>query len=100
VALADEPVCVLVRLRSGRCFYAAPAPTLAAATGRPHRHGTKFACDDPLTWPKPSDEWIHTEASYGQVRLRTGAGLHAIPQNHAKRGTRQAKPQVSGTVIR
>jgi len=68
VALADEPVCLLVRLRSGRCFYAAPDPTQAAATGRPRRHGAKFACDDPLTWPKPSDEWTHTEAGYGQVR--------------------------------
>src|SRR5258708_34625412 len=39
LALADEPVCLLVRLRSGRCFYAdprsdAPAPHGAAAPAR------------------------------------------------------------------
>jgi len=89
-----------VRLRSGRCFYAAPDPAQVAATGRPRRYGAKFACDHPLTWPTPSDEWTHTEAAYGQVRLRAWAGLHAIPQHHAKRGTRQAQPQVIGTGIR
>jgi hypothetical protein len=100
VALATERVCLLVRLRSGRCFYAPPDPMLAASTGRPRRHGAKFHCDEPLTWPAPSDEWVHAEAEYGQVRLRAWAGLHAIPQNHPQRGTRQAKPLVTGTLIR
>jgi hypothetical protein len=100
VALAQEPVCVLVRLRSGRCFYAPPDPSTAAATGRPRRHGAKFVCDHPDTWPPPTAEWEHPEAGYGHVRLRAWAGLHAIPQNHARRGTRQAKPLITGTLIR
>jgi hypothetical protein len=98
VALADEPVCLLVRLRAGRCFYAAP---LAAPTGgRPRRHGAKFVCDDPTTWSEPTDAWNHTEAQYGRVQVQAWSGLHAIPQNHAQRGTRRAKPIVVGTLIR
>src|SRR5215208_4780853 len=38
-------VAVLVRLRSGRCFYADPPLRAGAPVGRPPRHGAKFACD-------------------------------------------------------
>lgn len=47
LALADEPVGLLVRLRAGRCFYA--DPTAHPTTGRPRRHGAKFVCADPAT---------------------------------------------------
>jgi hypothetical protein len=49
--LADLPIVVLVRLRSDRCFYADPPPRPPGATGRPRRHGAKFSCADPATWP-------------------------------------------------
>jgi hypothetical protein len=98
VALAEAPVCLLVRLRSGRCLYA--APSLAPTGGRPRRHGQKFVCDDPTTWPEPSAVWASTQPQYGRVRIQAWNGLHPIPQNHAKRGTRQAKPIVTGTLIR
>ena len=45
--LDGEHVAVLVRLRSGRCFYA--DPVRQPPVGRPWRHGRKFACDDPAT---------------------------------------------------
>ena len=88
----------LVRLRSGRCFYADPpqGPT----GGRPRRHGTKLVCDDPTTWPPPTSEWRTTDVNYGRVLVQCWSGLHAIPHNHAKRGTRQARPIVRGTLIR
>ena len=98
VALADEPVCLLVRLRAGRCFYAAPSS--APTGGRPRRHGAKFRCDDPATWPPPTARWDHDEPHYGHVCVQAWSGLHAIPQNHARRGTRQARPLVTGTLIR
>jgi len=47
--LAAVPVAVLVRLRSGRCFYADPPPRSPGATGRPRRHGAKFAFADPTS---------------------------------------------------
>ena len=40
--LAEVPAAVLVRLRSGRCFYADPPPRAPGSTGRPRRHGAKF----------------------------------------------------------
>ncbi len=98
IALAHEGVHLLVRLRSGRCFYAPPETLPVAATGRPRRHGA--ACADAATWPPPTAEWTQTTGDYGVVRLRAWAGLHAIAQNHAQRGTRQAKPLVTGTLIR
>jgi hypothetical protein len=98
VALAGEDVNVLVRLRSGRCFYADPLQEPTG--GRPRRHGSKFVCEDQTSWPKPTEEWSTADAEYGRVQLQCWSGLHAIPQNHVKRGTRQARPLVRGTLIR
>jgi hypothetical protein len=98
VALAGEDGGVLVRLRSGRCFSADPPKEPTG--GRPRRHGTKLVCDDPTTWPTPSEEWSMPDTDYGQVRLQCWNGLHAIPHNHEKKGTRQARPIVRGTLIR
>jgi DDE superfamily endonuclease len=49
--LAQERVAVLVRLRADRCFYAEPPARPPGANGRPRRHGAKFNCADPTTWP-------------------------------------------------
>src|SRR5437764_7106367 len=54
--LDGERVAVLVRLRSGRCFYADPAPGPAGQEGHPRRHGAKFACADERTWWTPTAE--------------------------------------------
>jgi hypothetical protein len=97
-ALAGLDVSILVRLRSGRCFYADPPP--GPTGGRPRRHGAKLVCDDPTTWPRPSDEWRTTDADYGWVRIQCWGGLHSIPQIHDRRGTRQARPIGRGTLIR
>jgi hypothetical protein len=98
LALADEPVCLLVRLRAGRCFYA--DPTTQPATGRPRRHGAKFVCDDPATWPAPTDQWSTEDPQYGRVQLQAWNGLHAKPQQHTSRGSRRPRPLVRGTLIR
>ncbi len=98
LALAGQPVCLLVRLRAGRCFYA--DPTTQPKTGRPRRHGAKFVCDDPTTWPEPSAQWSSDDPGYGQVQLQAWGGLHSLPQQHAGRGTRGPRPLVRGTLIR
>lgn len=97
--LNDQSVALLVRLRRNRCFYLDPDPALAAATGRPRRHGHKFACRDAATWPEPSDEYVTEDLQYGQVRVRAWSGLHAVPQNHATKGARSPKPVITGTVL-
>ncbi len=101
LALANAPICLLVRLRAGRCFYADPTSQLP--TGRPRRHGAKFVCDDPTTWPAPTAQWSTDDPQYGHVQLQAWSGLHPIPQQHAGRGTRtqpHARPLVRGTLLR
>jgi hypothetical protein len=95
--LGDAPVAVLVRLRRGRCFYA--DPTSQPTTGRPRRHGAKFVCEDPATWPAPTAEQSCKDSQYGQVRVRAWAELHAKSQNHPARGSRRTKPVTRGTVV-
>jgi hypothetical protein len=97
--LGEAPVATLVRLRAGRCFYADPDPATRTATGRPRRHGRKFACKDPATWPTPTAGQVADDAQYGMVRVRAWAGLHTIPQNHATKGSRGPKPLVRGTLV-
>src|SRR5215213_1533525 len=95
--LAGTRAAILVRLRSDRCFYA--DPTSQPRTGRPRRHGAKFACAEPATWPAPTAEYAVEDGQYGPVRVRAWSGLHAIPQHHPGRGTRGPRPIVRGTVV-
>ncbi len=95
--LDGERVAVLVRLRSGRCFYA--EPTQQPRTGRPRRHGRKLACDDPTTWWTPTAEHREEHAQYGMVRVRAWAAVHAKTQNHPTRGSRRPRPLVRGTLV-
>ena len=95
--LDGERVAALVRLRSGRCFYA--APDRQPATGRPRRHGRKFACDDPATRWAPTVEHTGDHGQYGHVRVRAWAGVHAKSQNHPARGSRRTKPILPGTLV-
>ena len=89
---------ILVRLRAGRCFYADPVGP-PAPTGRHRRHGRKFECKDPASWPEPSAEHACEDAGYGTVRVRAWAGLHPKVQAHAGRGSRGPTPIVRGTLV-
>jgi hypothetical protein len=68
LALERLPVGLLVRLRAGRCFYA--DPSTQPWTGRPRRHGAKFVCEDPATWPTPTATWSATDSRYGAICLQ------------------------------
>lgn len=96
-ALGQTPVTILVRLRSDRCFYADPPPY--QGTGRPRRHGRKFACADPATWWVPCAEHHEADPQYGCVRVRAWTGVHSQVQHHATRGARKPRPIVRGTLI-
>src|SRR5215216_2212699 len=98
--LADERVAVLVRLRSGRCFYADPRPRAPGSTGRPRRHGAKFNCADPTTWPTPTATHLVVDDQYGTVTVAAWSGLHPKQQRHPGHGTRGPRPIVRGTIIR
>jgi len=97
-ALGDTRAALLVRLRAGRCFYA--DPTAQPRTGRPRRHGHKFTCDAPASWPTPADELTVEDEQYGTVRVRAWTGLHPKTQGeHAQRDARGRRPIVRGTLL-
>lgn len=102
--LGEARVATLVRLRKNRCVDADPAPAAAAPTGRPRRPGRPFSCADPAPWPlAPTHGGAHARGGAeqdGRGRVRAGAALHAIPQNHAPTGTRGPTPVVRGTLVR
>jgi DDE superfamily endonuclease len=98
--LADLPVAVLVRLRADRCFYADPLPPPPGKTGRPRRHGAKFNCADPTTWPAPTATLVGQDDQYGTVTVAAWSGLHPKQQRHPGHGTGGPRPIVRGTVLR
>jgi hypothetical protein len=98
--LAQERVAVLVRLRSDRCFYADPPPRPPGATGRPRRHGAKFNCADPATWPAPTATLHTSDDQYGTVTVDCWAGLHPKQQRHPGHGSGGPRPIVRGTILR
>jgi hypothetical protein len=98
--LAKERAAVLVRLRSDRCFYHDPPPRPPGATGRPRRHGAKFNCADPASWPTPTATLATVDDQYGTVTVTAWAGLHPKQQRHPGHGSRRPRPIVRGTVIR
>jgi hypothetical protein len=98
--LADAPAAVLVRLRSDRCFYADPPPPPPDKTGRPRRHGAKFNCADPTTWPPPTAAHVTVDDQYGTVTVAAWSGLHPKQQRHPGHGTRGPRPIVRGAIIR
>jgi DDE superfamily endonuclease len=97
LATGGTRAALVVRLRSGRCFYADPPPY--TGTGRPRRHGRKFACADPATWWAPDAEHAADDSQYGRVRVRAWADVHAKTQEHPTRGTRGPRPIERGTLL-
>jgi DDE superfamily endonuclease len=98
--LAEQRVAVLVRLRSDRCFYADPPPPPPGKTGRPRRHGAKFAFADPATWPAPTATLTCQDDQYGTVTVQAWGGLHPKQQRHPGHGSGGPRPIVRGTIIR
>jgi hypothetical protein len=98
--LAEVPVAVLVRLRSDRCCSTDPPPRPPGSTGRPRRHGAKFNCADPTSWPAPTATLVWEDDQYGTVCVTAWTGLHPKQQRHPGHGTRGPRPIVPGTILR
>jgi hypothetical protein len=98
LALAEEPIAILVRMRNDRCFFGEPTPKTKGGRGAPRRHGAKFDCKNPATWPPPSDEYQTEDSQYGTVRVRAWARLHGRPKRQLGHG-HERQPLVSGTVV-
>ena len=95
------------------CYSASQGPTLKlhhfpgrlpprapGSTGRPRRHGAKFNCADPTTWPTPTATLTCEDDQYGTVTVKAWTGLHPKQQRHPGHGSRGPRPIVRGTIIR
>jgi hypothetical protein len=97
VELGGTPAQIVVRVRDDRSFFGRPPPRLAGRCGRARRHGPKFGCADPGTWPGP-DAWLATDDDvYGRVEVSAWHRLH--PKQHTYRDPDGLRI-VEGTLIR
>jgi len=90
---------ILVRLHSGRVFYADPLTPERRPVGRPFVHGKKFDLKDPQTWHEPSAEHRSEDAGYGKVRVRAWSGLHPKTRRAGERYGSESAAVVRGTVV-
>ena len=100
VDLSDVPLAVLVRIRADRVFYTAPAARAPGQLGRPRRHGARFCCADPATWPAPDHILEDNDDQYGRVQVTAWAGLHPKLAGRGRWTDCELPPIVTGTVIR
>jgi hypothetical protein len=101
-ALAEQPVQVLVRLRTTRVFHTDPEPRPAGKRGAPRRHGREFSCSEPTKRHAPDQEITAESERYGQVTVRAWTGLHQRLTRigrWAQHPADQELPIVRGTVI-
>src|SRR4051794_6862692 len=99
VDLADLPVAILARIRCDRVFYAAPT-SVRGRLGRPPRHGARFLCVDPASWPAADQTLQAGDEQYGGVGVAWGGGLHPKLAGRGRWSDCAPPPIVTGTVIR
>jgi hypothetical protein len=100
VELADLPVAILVCLCADRVFYTAAALPVAGQVGRPRRHGARFGCAHPASWPAPDDTLPVDDARYGRVQVSAWRGLHPKLAGRGRWIDYACPPIVTGTVLR
>lgn len=101
VGLADTPAQIVVRIRNDRVFFtrAPQPPPLRGKPGRPKRHGTRFHCAHPASWPTPDLTGTHHDKRYGHVEVMAWQNLHPETQNTYR--DPDGKPTiVEATIIR
>ena len=98
--LGDLAATIVVRIRDDRVFYTDPAPTEPGTIGRPLRHGHRFSCANPPTWPAPDTELHAQDRRCGTVHVQAWSGLHPKLAGRGRWTHHDAPPIVTGTVIR
>jgi len=94
---------VLCRVRDDRVFYADPParPNRPPETGgRPPRHGRRFKCSDPQTWPEPSARLLAVDPRYGTITVDAWHRVHPRLIGRGRWAGHQLPPIVKGSVIR
>lgn len=93
----------LCRIRDDRVFYAeAPArPNRPSESGgRPPRHGKRWKCSDPKSWPEPSAHLAAADPRYGTVTVTAWHGMHPRLSGRGHWSGFDRPPIVRGSVIR
>jgi len=98
--LADVPANLVLRIRDDRVFYAEPPEHQPGQPGRPRRHGQRFKCSDPRTWPEPDQHLSSTDVRYGTVTVSAWHGLHPRLAGRGHWASHEQPPIVAGTVVR
>jgi hypothetical protein len=98
VELSDVDVQVVVRIRDDRKFFTLPPPRSPGQIGRSRRHGDRFSCADPATWPAPDAVHRCDDEQYGHVDVQAWHRLH--PHQRTYRDPDGAMRIVEGTLIR
>ena len=94
---------VLCRIRDDRVFYAdAPArPNRPPESGgRPPRHGKRWKCSDPKSWPEPSARLAAADPRHGTVTVTAWHGMHPRLSGRGHWSGLDRPPIVKGSVIR
>ena len=101
--LTDARAEVLCRIRDDRVLYGdAPSrPDRPVTTGgRPPRHGRRFKCSEPTTWPKPHARLVADDHRYGTVTVMAWHGMHPRLAGRGHWRDFDQPPIVKGSVIR
>jgi hypothetical protein len=98
VELAGTGAQIVVRVRDDRTWFARPVPRVGGRGGRPRRHGAKFACAEPDTWPAPDTRLEVADDRYGRVQVSAWHRLH--PKQRTYRDPDGTLRIVEGTLIR
>ena len=101
--LADARCEVLTRIRDDRVFYgdAPPRPNRPPSSGgRPPRHGRRWKCSDPTTWPEPSASLLADDPRYGKITVTAWHEMHPRLTGRGRWRDNGAPPIVRGSVIR
>ena len=98
VGLSSTDAEVVVRIRDDRKFFSPPPSHPPGTPGRPRRHGARFRCDNPATWPAP--DAVHTcdDEQYGHVDVQAWHRLHPLQRTY--RDPNGAITIVEATIIR
>ena len=94
---------VLCRIRDDRVFYGDPPPRPnrpPGTGGRPPRHGRRWKCSDPSTWPEPSASLLASDARYGTITVTAWHEMHPRLAGRGRWKGTGAPPIVRGSVIR
>ena len=101
--LAATRTQILCRIRDDRVLHADPParPNRPRGTGgRPPRHGHKFRCADPTTWPEPTTSLITSDDRYGAITVNCWNDLHPRLLRRGHWTSDDIPPIVKGSVIR